>query len=369
MADKLLTGTTILDLTRYFPGPFATLRLLDRGCSVIKVEDPGGDPARTMDSLGGKEGAVFRTMSRGKDFVALNLKDAEDRERFYSLVRRADVLVESFRPGVTARLGADYQTLSQINPKLVYVSLSGYGQAGALAKMAGHDLNYLSRAGVLDQLLDSGGDPIQPQIALADLFAGFAASEAMLAGLASRAITGRGSYQDVSMTDAVLSIMGLHAMLAGAGKGGHGMNDNGIGYGVFRTGDGRYVTLCAIEEKFFRNFCEATGNPDLAEYRQSEPNMSNPHYRRVAEIIAGHDFEYWSRFALEVDCCMAPVLHTEELAESLYVKERGMIEHGWGCDYVATDYMHGESFLAGERPFGAVGEDNGKYFNCQGGKK
>ena len=150
----MLEGIRILDLTRYFPGPFASLRLQERGAEVIKVEDPNGDPARVMDRLDGEEGVIFRSMSRGKPCVCVNLKDPAEREKFYALVSTADALIESFRPGVTAKLGIDYPTLSKLNPRLVYVSVTGYGQTGTYRALAGHDLNYLAMSGVMDQLLD-----------------------------------------------------------------------------------------------------------------------------------------------------------------------------------------------------------------------
>lgn len=155
----MLEGIRILDLTRYFPGPFASLRLQERGAEVIKVEDPNGDPARVMDRLDGEEGVIFRSMSRGKPCVCVNLKDPAEREKFYALVSTADALIESFRPGVTAKLGIDYPTLSKLNPRLVYVSVTGYGQTGTYRALAGHDLNYLAMSGVMDQLLDDGGKP------------------------------------------------------------------------------------------------------------------------------------------------------------------------------------------------------------------
>lgn len=206
----MLEGIRILDLTRYFPGPFASLRLQERGAEVIKVEDPNGDPARVMDRLDGEEGVIFRSMSRGKPCVCVNLKDPAEREKFYALVSTADALIESFRPGVTAKLGIDYPTLSKLNPRLVYVSVTGYGQTGTYRALAGHDLNYLAMSGVMDQLLDDGGKPIKPQIALADLVTGVTVSEAVAMGLVKSSRSGQGAYIDLSMTDAMLSFMGLH---------------------------------------------------------------------------------------------------------------------------------------------------------------
>lgn len=359
----MLNGIRILDLTRYFPGPFATLRLQERGAEVVKIEDKNGDPARVMDSFRGEEGVIFRSMSRGKSCVSLNLKEEQDHEKFLKLVETADALIESFRPGVAKRLGIDYETLSLIAPKLVYVSLSGYGQTGSLAQAAGHDLNYMAYSGVLDQLLDNEGQPIRPKIAIADLVAGVAASEAIAVGLIKSARTGEGSYQDVSMTDVLISFMGLHAMNYSATGEEHGINDHGIGYGIFRTSDDRYIALCALEDRFFLNFCRGIGQEELSAHQHTEPVPGNPYYDRVAEVIAGHTLEDWVVFSRKVDCCMAPVLHTSELKKSPCVNERGLIEHKWDLDYVSTGNMTEKDFLNYGKPFHRLGEDNDPLIN------
>ncbi len=358
----MLEGIRILDLTRYFPGPFASLRLQERGAEVIKVEDPNGDPARVMDRLDGEEGVIFRSMSRGKPCVCVNLKDPAEREKFYALVSTADALVESFRPGVTAKLGIDYPTLSKLNPRLVYVSVTGYGQTGTYRALAGHDLNYLAMSGVMDQLLDDGGKPIKPQIALADLVTGVTVSEAVAMGLVKSSRSGQGAYIDLSMTDAMLSFMGLHISNASATGEIHGINDHGIGYGIFETSDGRYVALCALEEKFFANFCRSAGCEELIEHQHTPASADNPYYSKMINIIKSRSFSQWKEFSAVVDCCMSPVLHTDELKDSTYVRERGLIEHKWGLDYAAAVLPEKDGFLNFDKPFHRLGEDNEKYF-------
>lgn len=354
----MLSGIRILDLTRYFPGPFATLRLQERGAEVLKIEDRNGDPARFMDRLDGEEGVIFRSMSRGKKSISLNLKEADDKECFYKLVMTADAVVESFRPGVAERLGIDYATLSQLNPSITYVSVTGYGQNSSLAHLAGHDLNYMSLSGALDQLLDENGAPIKPQMAIADLVTGLAVSEAIAVGLVKSAHSGKGSYTDLSMTDVMLSFMGLHVTNFSAGGGEHGINDHGIGYGIFKTEDGRYISLCALEEKFFANFCRAIGKEHLIAQQHTAPTLDNPAFREISELFSERSFDEWIGFSRKVDCCMSPVLHTSELKDSDYARERGLIEHKWGLDYVSTFYTGKESFLDFEKPFPKLGEDN-----------
>lgn len=356
----MLDGIRILDLTRYFPGPFATLRLAERGAEVLKIEDKNGDPARYMDTVDGAEGVIFRSMSRGKKSICLNLKEPDDRERFYELAKSADAIIESFRPGVTARLGIDYETISALKPSITYVSITGYGQNTSIAHLAGHDLNYMSLSGALDQLLDSNGAPIKPEMAIADLVTGFAASEAVLTGLVKSARTGKGSYIDLSMTDAMLSCMGLHVCHNSASGAEHGINDHGIGYGIFETSDGRYMSLCALEEKFFANFCKAVGKEHLIPQQHTRPEPENPFFREIAELFKERSFDEWAEFSKKVDCCMSPVLHVSELKNSEYVSERRLIEHKWGLDYVSTNYTGAESFLNFDRPFPKLGEDNEK---------
>jgi crotonobetainyl-CoA:carnitine CoA-transferase CaiB-like acyl-CoA transferase len=356
----MLEGIRVIDFTRYFPGPFATLRLQERGAQVIKVEDKKGDPARTMDLIDGEEGCVFRSMSWGKHCVSYDLKDEIDRVQVLKLIENADVVVESFRPGVTARLGIDYESVLKVNPKIVYVSLSGYGQEGSLSPLAGHDINYMAYSGVLDQLLDRGGRPIKPEIALADLVSGIVASEYILAGLVKVLKTGKGVYADVSMTEATLSILGLHVSWYSAHQEEHSLNNPFICYDVYETRDGRFVTLGALEEKFFRNFCEFVGRPDLIEYQNSPNSLENQQYLEMIKIFKDRSFEEWHEVARTVDCCLAPVLHVSELFKAPYVMEHHLIEEKWGMSYLTSCRKEGSRFLKGDKPYQAVGESNQK---------
>ncbi|HVJ49666.1 CoA transferase [Desulfitobacterium sp.] len=347
----MLSGIKIIDFTRYFPGPFATLRLADRGAEVIKIEEPTGDPARFMDTINGEEGCIFRSQSRGKKSMAINLKDEKQRQQVLKLIRTADVVIESFRPGVPKRLGIDYDSLVQINPSLVYCSLSGYGQNTSISHMAGHDLNYMALSGVLAQLKDAAGVPLKPHIAFADLIGGIVASEAILTGLVQKERTGKSAYLDVSITDSMLSMMGLHVSHESATHEEHGINDHGIAYNIYETMDKRYVTLGAIEEKFWVNFCKGVSKEDLIPYQKTLAELDNPYYLEMVNVFKSRTFREWVEFSLKVDCCMAPVLETSELQNYIYVKERGLIEHKWGLNYVSTQYVPGNSFLTSTAPY------------------
>ena len=202
-----LAGFRVLDLTRLLPGPVCTLYLADLGADVVKVEDTGaGDYARALGARQGSMSSFFRAVNRNKRSIALDLKDARGRDAFNALAGQADVLVESFRPGVMAALGIDYEAIAKIAPRIVYASISGYGQTGPRANLAGHDINYLGYAGVLDQTGARNGPPALSNLQIADLLGGAAsAAIALLAALIDAQRTGRGRHIDVAMADASLA--------------------------------------------------------------------------------------------------------------------------------------------------------------------
>jgi crotonobetainyl-CoA:carnitine CoA-transferase CaiB-like acyl-CoA transferase len=238
----LLAGVRVLDLSIWRPGPYATQLLSEIGAEVLKVEPPGGDPMRLYADL-------FTGLHANKRSVMLDLKTAGDRARAIDLARQADVVIEGFRPGVAARLGVAYEDVRQVNPEIVYCSLSGMGQSGRLADAPGHDLNYTAWAGVL---APGGGTPREPAIPVADLAGGMAAAFAICAALVRRARTGEGERIDVAMTDVLATWTGVAAPIA-TGVAGQG----GVpGYGVFETADGGYVTLGIVtEDHFWQSLC------------------------------------------------------------------------------------------------------------------
>lgn len=348
---KLLEGIKVVDFTRYYPGPYATLRLADWGARIVKVESHDGEPGRFLNTYDGAEGSVFRSVNRGKCGIFADLKNEEDKASIIELISDADVVIEGFRPGVMGRLGLDYESVRQVKADIVYCSLTGYGQTGPFVSLSGHDLNYMALSGCLDQLCDKDGRPVKPMIALADLIGGVAASEAVLAGLVHRGTTGRGCYLDVSLTEAVFGLMGLHATHAALGGGLHGQMDPSIAYAIYETQDGRYVTIAAMEDKFWENFCEAVERPDLIEGKNTLPEDENHYYREVCDVFASRDFRYWQGFFEKVDCCFAPVLNIEEALDVASFRERGLVEKKWGASYIATHYLNNEEFLGGDDPY------------------
>ncbi|WP_066069574.1 CaiB/BaiF CoA transferase family protein [Neobacillus soli] len=332
----MLKGVKVIDFTNYLPGPYATLRLAELGAEIIKVEPPSGDPARNTGISKAGTGLVFLANNRQKNSIALNLKEKEDLEIALKLIATADVVLESFRPGVMEKLGLGYEAVRKVKYDIVYCSISGYGQTGSLSKLGNHDLNYMALSGVLAQLKDNLGKPIHPSITMADYLGGFAANERILAGLVSRFLTGQGSYHSISITDQLVSLLGNHVMVekeTGEGTGINVLNGSIISYAIYESMEGRYISLGALEPKFWQNFCMAHGREDWIEAHFSKTAESNPVFQEVTALFKSKSFYEWTEFAQKVDCCMAPVLEVGELNENPYFKEKELIfASSWG-DY------------------------------------
>jgi crotonobetainyl-CoA:carnitine CoA-transferase CaiB-like acyl-CoA transferase len=325
-----LEGLRVLDLTRLLPGPFCTMLLADLGADVIKIEEPtGGDPARHYPPLQGDTGALFVLVNRNKRSFALDLKSTDGRELLLKLVERSDILVESFRPGVMDRLGLGYPVLSSRNPRIIYATLSGFGQAGPYRDRAGHDLNYLALAGVLGYNVGQDGQPVAPAVQIADLGGGTLGAVAILAAVVSRQQTGLGQAVDVSLFgSAVAWLPTLIASLFSQGQSlapGEPMLAGGLPqYGVYATSDGRFVALGALEPKFLLNFLSAVGRSDLA----SAPR--DRLHTELQAIFASRTLAEWSESLADVDTCFAPVNTLEETLQDPQVQALEMftsVEH------------------------------------------
>ncbi|KND61385.1 Alpha-methylacyl-CoA racemase [Candidatus Burkholderia verschuerenii] len=325
-----LSGLRVLDLTRLLPGPVATLRLAELGADVLKIEPPGeGDYARSMfqseaDRQSGTPSAFWRIVNRNKRTMTLDLKSEEGRAKLIELARDADLLVESFRPSVMARLGVGYDVLRAANPKLVYCAITGYGGDGPFARKAGHDLNYIAYAGVLDQLAARDGVPIAPNFQLADLLGGaLAAVMEMLAALWQVARGGEGRCLNVSMTHAMHThnVM-AHIALANddhAGtRAGFGLLNGGVPcYNVYRTKDERFIAVGALELKFWQTLCDAIGRPQWATRHWSLGQAiggadAAQLGAEFAALIRERTRDEWIALLEPLDCCVAPVLTPAE---------------------------------------------------------
>lgn len=319
----MLDGIRIVDFTNYIPGPFATLRLAELGAEVIKVEAPEGDPARNTG-----EGYVFNSHNRGKKSIVINLKQTEGKMLALDLLARADVVVESFRPGVMDKLGLGYEAVKKVNPGIVYCSVTGYGRNGDMSNLGSHDLNYMSLSGALAQMKDSSGRPVHPTHTFSDYIGGMAASERILAALVARGKTGEGSYHCISLADSMASLMANHVLIekeTGYPNGVSVLNGNVIGYGLYETKDGRYVSLGALEPKFWRNFCQAVGREDWLSEHYSRPENSNPVYIELVDLFKSKTLSQWADFGMKVDCCLTPVLEAGELAHYPYWREKNFV--------------------------------------------
>ena len=328
MLSGCLAGFRVVDLSQYLPGPFAGQVLADLGAEVIKVEPPRGDPMRGIgppDPDG--VSAYYKLVNAGKRVVRLDLKVEAGRAAFADLISAGDVLLESYRPGMLARLGFDRPTLAAINPHLVHCALSGYGQTGPKADVGGHDLNYLAWGGGLV----TSGSVARPMIAhppVADHAGALQAVIAILGALLRRARDGAGAYLDVSLAEAVLAWQGgqLTATLRGRPmtRGRDLLNGGAACYQIYGTADGRFVTLGALEPKFWAAFCEAAGRPDWTA-RQAEPLPQDSLIAEVAALFESRPLAEWQAVLGAVDCCWQPVLDAEALLADPQAGARGLL--------------------------------------------
>lgn len=332
---QALQGMRVLDVTRLLPGPLCTMYLADYGAEIIKIEDPVlGDYAREMEPMLAGAGALYQLLNRGKRSITLNLQQEEGKEVFRRLAREADILVEGFRPGVMHRLGLDYEAIRHINPRLIYCSVTGYGQSGPYAEKAGHDLNYIGFTGLLHEAIYAGGYPraFLPPVQIADTGAGtLHAVSGILLAVIKRERTGEGAYLDVSMTDGVLPFMipALSYYLAAQETDQATFNPltGALAcYNVYETSDGKWMALGALEAKFWCRFCE------VAELNNYMPDYwSLDKQTQIKEEVAAYfrkrsAAEIMDTFAQE-DVCLTPVLSIEEALQDMHLQARGMFAH------------------------------------------
>jgi alpha-methylacyl-CoA racemase len=334
MPKGALSDVRVLDLTRLLPGGFCTMLLCDLGAEVLKVEDTGmGDYVRwappyydgAEDSA---KSALYLSLNRGKRSIRIDLKSEGGHEVLLRLAKDADVLIESFRPGVLDRLGVGYERLREQNAGLVYCAISGYGQDGPNRDRSGHDMNYLGLNGLLGLTGDAGGPPVQSAGQIADLGGGgLMAAFTILAALRERDRSGEGQLLDVSMTDGSLSWLAMTAaeyFATGQAPERGRLNLSGglVCYRPYACKDG-HVTLGALEPKFWQAWCRGVDREDLVE-KQFEPPGSATH-AEVEAIFAGRTREEWRLFASEHDCCLEPVLGLDEALESELTRAREMV--------------------------------------------
>jgi crotonobetainyl-CoA:carnitine CoA-transferase CaiB-like acyl-CoA transferase len=329
-----LEGVRVLDLSQYLPGPHLTMTMADHGADVIMVEPANGigEPTRRMGTRA-KDGVSvwFRNIARGKRAVALDLKDATQKEAFLKLADEADVVVESFRPGVAKRLGIDCDTVAARNPRIVYCAISAFGQEGPLRDKPAHDLAVQALAGAADLSRDAGDKPNMPNLVAADMASSLTALSAILMALLAREKTGRGDFIDIAMFDSLLawtpnitgSVLGVDkAPVPSAMRnyGGQAMNR------LYETKDGGHIALAGNERKFCENFFGALGRPDLVDLAAGEPGPGQtPLIDFLAQEFRKRTRAEWEAFLGPLDLCWAPVRNLKQAFDDPNTKARGMV--------------------------------------------
>lgn len=312
-----LQDIRVLDMSRLLPGPFCTRLFADMGADVIKIEEPvKGDYSRDFVPRRGDFACWFMEVNRNKKSVALDLKNEEDRRLFLELAKTAQVVVESYRPGVMKKLGVDFETVKQVNPKIVYCSITGYGKQGPLVKQADHDIGYQSLAGLISLSGEKDGKPSIPGVLAADMQASAMAGMSILAALHHAEQTGEGQEISLSLFDTCLALVpGVSATYFGNGfvnmRGNNWLSGANPNYNVYRTKDGRYMSVGCLEEKFWKNLCGVLERPDLVPVIQDETKY--PWLKdELTAIIATKTMEEWVELAKGSDSCFAPVLNYDE---------------------------------------------------------
>lgn len=328
--NSFLRGVRIVDLSRYLPGPLATMLLADLGAEVIKVEPPSGDP---MGDVGPRlpdgRGLWHQAVNAGKCLVHLDLKTSNGQQALLELLTEADVLVESFRPGVMSQLGLDLDMLRQKFPRLICLSLSGYGQEGSLSDQAGHDNNYLSQAGFLAGVGPSRDQPTLVDPPIADCLGSMFGLSSILAALLARERDGHGCHIDIALADVALPLLTFG--LSGVGMEGVNalraqgpLNGGWACYSIYQTADGVDAVLGAVEAKFWSAFCTAAGRQDWIQ-RHGDPLPQTSLRAEVAAFFKAHRWEDIEQQFSGVDCCLSRSLSLDEATQSTYHRDRQLL--------------------------------------------
>ncbi|MGQ3486776.1 CaiB/BaiF CoA transferase family protein [Roseovarius pacificus] len=325
-----LDNIRVLDFSTLLPGPMATLFLAEAGAEVIKIERPGrGEEMRSYVPKWGEDSANFAMLNRGKKSLALNLKDAGERERLIPLLKEADILVEQFRPGVMERLGFGYDDVAAINPGIIYCSITGYGQSGPKALRAGHDLNYIGDSGLLALACGTPDTPVIPPALIADIAGGtYPAVFNILLALRERDRTGKGAHIDIAMCDNLFPFM-YWALAEGQVTGDWPGNRESLvtggscRYRLYPTRDNRFVAAAPLEQKFWDTFSEAIGLDPALRDDGKDPQATTD---AVARIIAAHDADHWQAVFEKADCCCSVVQSLQDAVSDPHFKSRGVLE-------------------------------------------
>jgi len=326
-----LEGIRVLDLSRLAPGPFCTMILGDLGADITKIEGPPGGRLIQPWLTDTEETAPYSALDRNKKSLGLNLKQKEARDIFLQLAEKTDIVVEGFRPGVVKRLGVDYDTLKKINPRIIYCSITGYGQDGPYRDLPGHDINYISFGGALGMIGSQEGFPTIPSNFIGDYAAGgMNAAIGILAALVARDKTGKGQYVDIAMTDGVMTLMALDlADYYAYGKipqRGKEVISGGVPYyNVYQTSDNKYLSIGCIEPWFYENLCRALDREDLIPYQEAEGDKKAEIFSTLKDIFRSKTRDEWVDLLSKHDVPISKVYNVDELASDPHLIERKMI--------------------------------------------
>jgi alpha-methylacyl-CoA racemase len=324
-----LTGLLVLDFTTLLPGPLASLMLAEAGAEVIKIERPDGEDMRRFPPAIDGESAPFAMLNRGKQCLTLDLKSDADRAKLIPLIKRADILIEQFRPGVMARLGLGYDEVRALSPRLIYCSISGYGQSGPRSDEAGHDINYIGNSGLLDLQPGPIDRPVVPPMLAADIAGGsFPTVINILLALRARDQNGQGCHLDIAMSDAMFTFAWYALALGAAAKfpkpGEMWLVGSSPRYQLYPTKDGKIIACGAIEQKFWLAFTAAIGLAAELVNEQRDPAATRD---AVAQLMLGRTAEEWRPILAAADCCATIVTPLEEAIRDPHFVQRGLFAH------------------------------------------
>ena len=369
-----LEGLRVIDLSQFLPGPQLTLMMADHGAEVIKIEPPGeGEPGRHIGVRDGEHTVFFRNTQRGKKSVCLNLKDPQQRETLLQLCDSADVFVEAFRPGVVKRLGVDYETLAARNPRLVYCSISAFGQTGPYRDLPAHDLAIESLAGVVSLNLGNDGEPVMPHVPAADMAASMLALSGVLMALYRREKTGRGDYLDIAMFDSILAwTPNITGQVFAHKRPPVVKHERSLGgsafYNIYRTRDGQHVVLGAQEIKFVRHLLQELGRLDFVELCERGPGPHQaPLIAFLRETFAARTRAEWIDWFAGKDVSFAPVHNLREAFDDPQADARGMrLLDAQGREHIGTPIKFANEPGEPKLTLPALGEHNAQYVSGSG---
>lgn len=340
-----LSGIKVIDLSQFLPGPMLSLMMADHGAEVVKVEPPAGDPAREQAPFEAGQSIWFRNLNRGKKSVALDLKSTAGRDNLWALIADADVFLEGFRPGVVDRLGFGYDAVSARNPRIVYCSISAFGQKGALAHHPAHDLAVQAMAGFLAVNDGPDGTPVVPGAPSADMAAGLTGLSAVLMALIGRERSGKGDYVDIAMFDSLIpwcAHIAGNALTGGAAQ--RSSEQRSLGgaafYNVYETADGRHVALGGREPKFVANLLNALDRPDLVPLGSAEPGASQmPLVTFLRETFRNRTQTEWVVWFADKDVAFSPVLDFRDALAHPHFADRGWVTDIDGAHQIAPSFQ------------------------------